>query len=352
MLTPPTELDYEALAETLGHWGLHEPRLEYLPVGFGSHHWRAGEAFVTVDELAAMTFEALDRAYRTAGALRDAGLGFVLAPLPDDTGAPTCRLGERFAVSVTPFVEGKSSSFGSYETKAERRQTAALVGRVHVAGERLPAGLTGRDDLEIPVRPVLEEALASLAQPWTTGPFAEPARALLAARASELQRVAARPRCPRRAAAGAFGRLGRHPWRAAPRQPDHRRGRRSVPRRLGHGSRRAARARPLARSRRRADGLGGVRRNRRRHRARHRGARALPARVGSRRDRSLRRRVPPPARGGREHRRVVRAPPRVPRRLAGAAAGRPNRCREDEPPQSKPGCCPPRERSRPSRRRR
>ena len=51
-----------------------------------------------------------------------------------------------------------------------------------------PAGLPGRDDLEIPARSILEEALASLSVPWTTGPFAEPARALLAARTEKVQR--------------------------------------------------------------------------------------------------------------------------------------------------------------------
>ena len=187
MLTPPTELDSDALTAALMHWGLSEPQLEYLPVGFGSHHWRAGEAFVTVDDLAAKSFEGLDRAYRTAGALGAAGLEFALAPLPDDTGAPTRRLGERFAVSVTPFVDGTSSSFGDYETKDERRRVATLVGRVHAATELVPAGLPRRDDLEIPSRSTLEQALESLSQPWTTGPFAEPTRALLAARADELR---------------------------------------------------------------------------------------------------------------------------------------------------------------------
>ena len=187
MLTPPTDLDAVALSDALVHWGLHEPRLEYLPVGFGSHHWRADDAFVTVDEPAA-GFDPLDRAFRTAGALRDAGLEFVLAPLADNTGAPTRRLGDRFAVSVTPFVEGTSSSFGAYETKDERRRMAELVGRVHAAGELVPAGLPRREDLEIPSRSTLDEALASLVLPWATGPFGDPARALLAARAEEVQR--------------------------------------------------------------------------------------------------------------------------------------------------------------------
>jgi hypothetical protein len=189
MLTPPSDLDPDTVAAALAHWGLHEPQLEYLPLGFGSHHWRAETAagrlaFVTVDEAS----EALERAFRTARALRDAGLEFVLAPLPDASGTFVHRVAGRYAVSVTPFVDGSSSSFGDFETKDERRRMAALVGRLHAAGERVPAGLPHRDDLTIPDRAILEEALASVELPWRTGPFAEPARALVAARADELRR--------------------------------------------------------------------------------------------------------------------------------------------------------------------
>lgn len=203
MLAPPTDLDPAALIDTLAHWGLRDPRLEYLPVGFGSHHWRADDpdgnsAFVTVDDLIAgfqggedadAAFAALERAYRTAGVLRsDAALEFVLAPLEDDDGAPSRRIGERYAVSVTAFVGGSSGSFGTYETKDERRRIGGILGRLHVAGEIVPAELPRREDLVIPSRAVLSEALAELARPWETGPFAEPARALLGAKAGELKR--------------------------------------------------------------------------------------------------------------------------------------------------------------------
>lgn len=203
MLTPPTDLDSAALVEALAHWGLRDPRLEYLPVGFGSHHWHTessdgSRAFVTVDDLAAgfqggedvdSSFAALERAYRTAAFLRDAGgLEFVLAPLDDAEGAPTRRIGERYAVCVAPFVDGTSSSFGAYESTDERRRMGEILGRLHVAGEAVPAGLPRRDDLSIPSRSALSEALANLALPWETGPFAEATRALLAAHADELQR--------------------------------------------------------------------------------------------------------------------------------------------------------------------
>ena len=197
MLTSPTDLDHDELVRALMPWGVDEPRLVYLPVGFGAHHWHAEDDgtrwFVTVDDLAAgfqraadtdAAFAALERAYRTAAVLRDeAGLEFVLAPLLDNEGVILRRVDERYAVSVAPFVEGTSSSFGEYESAAERRRMAELVGRLHVAGDRIPADLPRRDDCSIPSRAVLDEALATLDEPWDTGPFADAARVLLADRA-------------------------------------------------------------------------------------------------------------------------------------------------------------------------
>ena len=97
MLAEPNDLDRAALLNALErHWRLRPLTLDYLPVGFGSHHWRAVDAsgtehFVTVDDLAAgfqagdtvVAFAALERAYATAAFLRDeAGLEFVVAPRP------------------------------------------------------------------------------------------------------------------------------------------------------------------------------------------------------------------------------------------------------------------------------
>jgi spectinomycin phosphotransferase len=100
VLSEPEDLDraeFEALLKR--HWGVRGATLEYLPVGFGSHHWRSEDArgarrFVSVDDLEAgfqrgpdtdAAFAALDRAFRTAAALRDeAKLDFVVVPLADD----------------------------------------------------------------------------------------------------------------------------------------------------------------------------------------------------------------------------------------------------------------------------
>jgi spectinomycin phosphotransferase len=196
LLTPPSDLEPRAIAAELEHWGLRAPALEYLPVGFGSHHWHAvvdGKRwFVTVDDLEAGfqtedAFPALERAYRTASALRDVGLEFVLAPVADDEGRSIRRLTERYAVSVTPFVDGTSTSWGAYESKDERRRVAELVGRLHVTGDDV-RDLPRLDELTIPSRSVLLDALATLDVPWESGPYADHARAALAAAADDLHR--------------------------------------------------------------------------------------------------------------------------------------------------------------------
>ena len=201
MLAPPTDLEHDELVRALAHWGWRAPALTYLPVGFGSHHWRAEDgdvrrAFVTVDDLSAgfrasddlgRAFSALERAYAAAAALRnDAGLEFVVGPVHDAEGRLIRRLGERYAVSVAPFVEGRSSEYGEWESSADRRRMALLVGRLHAGGQRIDAGVARRDDLGIQSRSALSDALAALATPWTAGPFAEPARALLAKHAQGL----------------------------------------------------------------------------------------------------------------------------------------------------------------------
>src|SRR5262249_48018051 len=97
MNTEPRDLDPRALTDVLErHWGVAARSIDYLPVGFGSHHWTAvgpggGRWFVSADDLEAAhhggqvpddVFAALDRAFRTAAALRDgARLEFVLAPI-------------------------------------------------------------------------------------------------------------------------------------------------------------------------------------------------------------------------------------------------------------------------------
>jgi hypothetical protein len=193
--TEPQDLDRAELADALRrHWGIRPERLDHLPVGFGSHHWDAAEAdgtrwFVSADDLRAGhhagrapddVYAALDRAFRTAAALRDdAGLEFVLAPIRSGGGEVLRRLDARYAIRVEQFVTGAAAEFGEFESSEERRRMGALLGDLHAALDRLPPGLPARDDLALPGRDALDAALAELETPWSEGPFAEPARNLL-----------------------------------------------------------------------------------------------------------------------------------------------------------------------------
>jgi spectinomycin phosphotransferase len=202
MYTEPTDVDVQTLVRQLErHWSLSEPSLDYLPVGFGSYHWRATGAdgtrhFVSVDDLAApqhgvadvdTVFGVLDRAFAGAAALaEDIGLGFVVAPTPDDEGRVLRRLDERHTVRVEPYLEGLTADTGAYESPEERRLVATALGRLHAVPS--PSGLALRDDLAIPSRPPLEEALDALDVRWNAGPFGEHTRSLLRPRADELRR--------------------------------------------------------------------------------------------------------------------------------------------------------------------
>lgn len=201
MHTEPRDVDRAVIVDALRrHWGIAVERLDYAPVGFGTHHWIAVDAggarwFVSGDDLHARqhagrapddVFAALDRAFRTAAALRgEAGLEFVLAPIPSAGGAVTHRLDAPYAIRVEPFVAGTSG--GEFESAGERRRVAALLGRLHAATEVVPDDLPGRDDLSLPGRAELETALADLDGRWDQGPFAERARALLQDHAGQLQ---------------------------------------------------------------------------------------------------------------------------------------------------------------------
>jgi len=183
---PPADLDVALLAAALRDgWSVDAP-LTYVPVGNGSHHWRAGDAFVTVDDLGTKpwlgtahdeTFAALRVAYDAAATLR-ATLPFVVAPQPSRDGASTVRLTDRYAVSVLPWLDDLTPA-GDLDD-AER-----AVEALHDAGP--PPLRTARP--EVPRRESLEEALRDLATPWDGGPFSERARALLAHGADDVRRL-------------------------------------------------------------------------------------------------------------------------------------------------------------------
>lgn len=194
MRTEPADLNPSLLQETLArYWSLHDLALTYRPVGFGSHHWIAEAQdgrrwFVTVDDhrkgrlgfAQEISFDALDRAMRTAAALLDLGLEFVVAPIPDDECNVLHRLGDSdYSLALFPYLDGTSAGYGAFASDADRMETMQLIGRLHNATPSLPKDLPHRSDLTIPRRDELAVALEMLATPWTAGPYADRTRKLL-----------------------------------------------------------------------------------------------------------------------------------------------------------------------------
>jgi spectinomycin phosphotransferase len=172
-------------------WRIDATALRYAAVGGGSYHWvvRDGAGrrwFVTADDLddkawlghtRPAVMAGLRSAMETALALRrDAGLDFVVAPVPGVDGAAVRPAGAGHAVAVFPFRSGTPGRFGEALPAAERAARTDMLAALHrpaPAGAPVAAiGLARREDLDA--------ALRNLGRPWRAGPFGEQARTLLA----------------------------------------------------------------------------------------------------------------------------------------------------------------------------
>jgi spectinomycin phosphotransferase len=211
----PRHIDQRELARTLSEqWGLAPGRLRHLPVGFGDHHWELTDAaggrwFITVAELAggwrgtspAAGHADLRASMETVTALRGAGLEFAVAPVPTAGGQVLAPLGDGNAVTVFPYVDGAPGDFGDGLPERDRLDLIGILARLHGATPLARRRALARSPTPAS-RPELEAALGELSQPWSGGPYSEPARQLLAryaarlgdalARFDELVRAAAR----------------------------------------------------------------------------------------------------------------------------------------------------------------
>jgi spectinomycin phosphotransferase len=201
MRSRPIGLDEDRLARALSHgWGLEAPALAYAPVGGGSYHWTATERdgtahFVTVDDLDRKpwlgstrdtTFQGLRRSFDTAVALhRDAGLAFVVAPRTDTAGASVRRLDQRYSVAVFPSIDGRSGAFDEPLAPEDRLAAVGMLAALHEATP-IAVSTAPHRGFELPGRGALEDALAHLGSPWTSGPFGEPVRHWLSSNARPL----------------------------------------------------------------------------------------------------------------------------------------------------------------------
>jgi spectinomycin phosphotransferase len=128
------------------HWGLVPARLQYLPVGFGDHHWELTDSagrrwFVTVAGLAgswrgtgsAAGYADLRAAMETVTALAGAGLEFALAPVPTTGGQALAPLGGEHAITVFPYIDGAGEDVGDEISGRGWMTLIDMLARLHNA---------------------------------------------------------------------------------------------------------------------------------------------------------------------------------------------------------------------------
>jgi spectinomycin phosphotransferase len=178
--------DCDVAAALAANWALTAADLAYLAVGFGGYHWLAVDQtgsrwFVTVSDLAAPWVPDLSAAMETAAWLAsEAGLEFVVAPVPTRTGEVVGSLDSRYALTLFPYLD---ASPGRFEDPIDEDDRAALIDMLATLHTASPAGIRVPSrpvDLTLRTRLVVKQSLASLGVPWNGGPFAEPGRELLA----------------------------------------------------------------------------------------------------------------------------------------------------------------------------
>jgi spectinomycin phosphotransferase len=181
--------DAAVAAALVRHWQLDVADLRYAPVGYGGYHWTAvddagGRWFVTASRLAGPADLAdLQATMRAARALADAGLEFVVAPMRTRRGEVVIHGWPEYAISVFPFVDGVPGQWGDTFSTPDRAAMTEMLAVLHTAGA--PAAAPVRD-LSPRSRTHLEISLRERGRPWRGGPYAEPARALVAEHADGL----------------------------------------------------------------------------------------------------------------------------------------------------------------------
>jgi spectinomycin phosphotransferase len=138
---------------------------------------------------------------QTVTALHRAGLEFAVAPVPTAGGQALAPLGAGHAVAVFPYVDGAAGDFGDRLPEGDRLAIIGILARLHGATPLARRTALARSPTPAS-RPALEAALGELGQPWSGGPYSEPARRLLARHAARLGRALARLDELVRAAAG------------------------------------------------------------------------------------------------------------------------------------------------------
>jgi spectinomycin phosphotransferase len=201
----PAGLGERKLSKALADgWQLQVADAQYAPVGGGSYHWIVRDTedrrwFATVDDLdvkrwlgedRATVADGLQAAMDVAVALRHRhSLRFVLAPTTGRNGLTVRRLGDNYAVSMFPYVDGVSGHFGEDMAEGDKDELVGMLAALHACP--LAALPVRRARVALPRRGDLEAALDDLGHPWSGGPFSDQARALLAGSAGQIRRLLA-----------------------------------------------------------------------------------------------------------------------------------------------------------------
>lgn len=203
MQSRPGDLADDAVAVAVsGAWRLPPVTASYLPVGYGSHHWVLEDGtgrrwFASVDVLAPRDpqdgFDRLAAALSLAVRARDAGLAFVVAPLPASDGGLVRLLPGGYALSVYPFVSGRSGSFYDELGGTDAAELTAMLCALHgvdVGTHGGAAGRVGVETFEVPGRDRLEASLAEVdGEDGWPGPYGVRLRALLRRHAGSVTRA-------------------------------------------------------------------------------------------------------------------------------------------------------------------
>jgi spectinomycin phosphotransferase/16S rRNA (guanine(1405)-N(7))-methyltransferase len=206
VLSPPAGLPEDELVAALrAGWDLDVDSVDYVALGFGSHHWAArgpGDTswFVTVDELdlrrvaddepVTAAFDRLAAALATASAVHESGATWVVAPVPARTGEAVVFIRPRFSVAVFPYVDGERYAWGDFETAEHRRGVLDRVVALHTAPVAARAHAR-TDDFVVPSRAAVESAAAGEPLP-DCGPYAERTAALVAQHAHRVRDLLSR----------------------------------------------------------------------------------------------------------------------------------------------------------------
>ena len=180
--------DVEVLTVVRTQWDAGIDDVEYLPVGFGAHHWAAHTRggcllFVTFDGLAPRhTAASLEDAYAAAAALAGQGWSSSSPRCRQANGRYTAPLADG-ALSAAPWRDG-TTGVGPHSGRDEAAESARMLARLHAA---TPPAATPPWAPLVPVD-FADDLARRVADPWVSGPYGERARLALQERLDDVTR--------------------------------------------------------------------------------------------------------------------------------------------------------------------